>query len=456
MRTSRGRARAVPTLLAGALFFAACGSDDSSSTAGAPSTKVPTTGAATADSEPPVTDAASGTVATDTGSPVTEPVEGEPYEGEVGVDDETIKIGLFLPETGLYAVGTTDKGTAIFNAGFTAVNAAGGIHGRDIELVLYDDGSGDPAVTQDNFKDARDEVFATMAIIGDTSTTLSQLGEQAEVPSVLGAVDGRVARENMWSFAAYPYWDESSRLMDDYILSVADTETPIGVLYMASPNGEGAYEAFMEEADAAGLNVVVEQPIDVFPSTCSNEVSVMQDAGVEMLYIISASLPAICMIRGAREAGYEPDTWLSCAHCWNLDLVAKAVDRLPENSVAFGWTTTLETEAGEEFSEVVHEFVPEATEKDVDINALIGYAPGQLLLAGLEAAGPNLTRDGFREAMETSVSGVETGYGSPPVFGPGDRSGPLSVSLWGPGTRIADGEEVATWVTLDPIWRDEF
>lgn len=450
MRRNKFRSRVVPTLLVGALIVGACSSDDDdSTTTEAPSTEAPTTDAPD-DTGAPTTDAPD-----DTAAPATEAPD-EPYEGEVGVDDETIKIGLFLPQTGPYSAGTSDTGTATFNAGFTAANAAGGIHGRDIEVVLYDDGSGDPAVTQDNFKDAKDEVFATMAVIGNTATTLSQLGEEEGVPSVLGNVDGRVARENMWTFAAGPYWDMSSRLMAKYILSVADTETPVGVVYMASPNGEGAYEAFMEEADAEGLNVVVEQPIDVFPSTCSNEVSRMEDAGVEMVFIITASLPGICMIRSAREAGYEPDAWLSCADCWNLDLVANAVGTLPETAIGLGWTTTMETEAGQEFTATVKEFVPDATEKDIDIDALLVYAPGQLLIAGLEAAGPKLTRQGFFDQMETTVSGVETGYGPPPIFGPGDRSGPQTVSLWGPGTRMADGEEVATWVTIDPAWVNEF
>jgi len=459
MRRNKFRSRVVPTLLVGALIVAACSSDDDdSTTTEAVSTEAPTTDAATddtatEDTAAPATDAP---VTDDTAAPVTDAVEEEPYEGEVGVDDETIKIGLFLPESGPYSVGTTDTGTAIFTAGFSEVNAAGGINGRQIEVVLYDDGSGDPAVTQDNFKDAKDEVFATMAVIGNTSTTLSQLGEEAGVPSVLGNVDGRVARENMWTFAAGPYWDMSSRLMDDYILSVADTDTPIGVVYMASPNGEGAFEAFMEEADASGLNVVVEKPLEPFPSTCSNEIGAMQDAGVEMVFMVTASLPAICMIRAANEAGYEPSAWLSCADCWNLDLVAQAVGTLPPTSMGMGWTTTMETEAGQHYIDVVHEFVPDAPDKDIDIDGLLIYAPGQLLIAGLEAAGPKLTRQGFSDAMETTVSGVETGYGPPPIFGPGDRSGPQTVSLWGPGTRLIDGEEVSTWITTDPTWRNEF
>ena len=452
MRSRRLRTRILPTLLAGALIAAACSSDDDDSN----TTEATTADETTEDTAAPATDDTSAPAPDDTAAPATDPVEEEPYEGEVGVTDDTIKIGFFLPETGPYSVVTTDVGNSVTGVAFDEVNAAGGIHGRQVELVFYDDGSGDPAVTQDSFKDAQDEVFGTMAIIGNTATTLGSLSEPAEVPAVVGNIDGRIARESMWTFGAIPYWDTSSRLMDDYILSIADTETPIGVVYMASPNGEGAHAAFMEEADAAGLNVVVEQPVDPFPSTCSNEIAKLQDSGVEIVYMITASLPGICMNRSAVEADFNPTTWLSPAYGWSLEFVAKAAGGLPDSVTAFGHTTTLETDAGQHFEEQVNTFIPEAGEGDYSVDSILSYAMAQLFIEGLEAAGPNLTRQGFFDVMETTVSGVDTGFSPPPVYGPDDRSGPLSVSLWKPGTYLVDGVETPTWVTDDPTWYDGF
>lgn len=453
MNSNRYRSRILPTLLVGALAVAACGSDDDSST----STEAPA--ATTADSESedtaaPATDDTASPATEDTAAPDTEP--DEPYEGEIGVTDDTIKIGFFLPETGPYSVVTTDLGNKVTQVAFDEVNAAGGIHGRQLEMVFYDDGSGDPAVTQASFKDAEEEIFGAMAIIGNTATTLGALGEIAEVPSVVGNIDGRVARESMWTFGAIPYWDTSSRLMDDYILSTAGTDTPVGVVFMASPNGEGAHEAFMEEAEASGLNIVVEQPIDPFPATCSNEIGRLADAGAEVVYMITASIPAICIHRAAVDGGYNPTAWLSPGYGWSLSFVAEAAGGLPESVTAFGHTTSLETEAGQYYEEQVKKFVPEATKDDYSVDSILSYAMAQILIEGLKAAGPELTRVGFREAMETDVSGVDTGFSPPPVYAPGDRSGPVSVSLWEPGTWLVDGVETPTWVTKDPTWYDGF
>ena len=454
MRRRRLPSRLLPVLFAGALIVAACGSDDDdASTTAVAGTEVPSEDTvaptATAAAAPAATDAAPD----DTVAPA---VDDGPYEGEVGVTDETIKIGYFLPETGALAALSTDLNKAINSVAFDEINAAGGINGRQIELVFYDDGSGDPSVTQGSFKDAEDEVFAVMSIIGNTATTMAALSESAEVPAVVSNIDGRVGRESMWTFAVVPYWDTSSRLMDDYILSIADADTPIGLVFMATPNGEGARDAFKEEAEAAGLNIVVEQPVEPVPSTCSNEVGRLEDAGVEIVYLISGALPGICMHRAAIDAGYEPLAWLSPANGWNIGFVARAVGGMPDSAVSFGHAPTLETEAGQHYVEQVNTYVPDATEGDITVDGMLTYSPERLLIEGLLAAGPDLTRKGFFEAMETTVSGVDTGFGPPPVYGPGDRSGPLTVSLWKPGTRIVDGVETPTWVTSDPTWRDNF
>jgi len=459
MSKRSAKIRTLAVVAVGALIVSSCSSDDdnSSTTAAAdtnatngdsaaPNTAVPETEASTAN-----TDVAE---VEDTAAPEIEP--GEPYAGEVGVTDDTIKIGYFLPETGALSALSTDLAKAINAVGFDEINAAGGVHGRQLEMVLYDDGSGNPAVTQASFKDAEDEVFAMMSIIGNTATTMAALAEEAEVPTVVSNIDGRVGRDSMWTFAAVPYWDTSSRLMDDYILSIADADTPVGVVFMATPNGEGARDAFLEEADAAGLNVIVEQPVEPVPATCSNEIARLADAGVEIVYLISGALPGICMHRAAGDAGYSPEAWLSPANGWNIGFVARAVGGLAESSTSFGHAPTLETEAGQHYVEQVNKFVPDAQEGDITVDGFLTYSPERLLIEGLQAAGPQLTREGFFDAMETSVSGVETGYGPPPIYGPGERSGPLSANLWVPGTRLVDGVDTPTWVTADATWHDEF
>lgn len=426
MNSTRTWRRFVAVLLAGSILVAACGDDDSGDNEGA---------------EP--SDAVK---ADDTAN---EDAADAEYEGEVGVTDDTIKFGFLIAETGQYSVATTETSRAITEAAFQEVNDAGGINGRMVELVEYDDGSGDPAKITQSFRQASDEVFGVMSIIGNTATTLAVLADDAGVPAVVGNVDGRVARESRYVFGAIPYWDTSSRLMDDYIANELDgADKTVGLVWMNSPNGEGAKDAFLEEAEDAGLDVAIDQPIDPFPSTCNNEVGKLQDAGVEIVYMATATLPAACMLRSAREAGFEP-TWTSPAYGWNLDLVAKFSGGATKGVISFGHQTTLDTDAGQHYIETVQKYVPAATiGTDITNDSMLTYSILQLVFEGLRAAGEDLTRDGFVEAMETDVSGFDSGYLPPPTYGPDDRSGPLSVNLW------IGGE--SGWTMHDPQWRDGF
>lgn len=440
----RHRKNLLSVVVIGALVAASCGSDDDSGT----TDTVAVTEETTADTAA----ASDDTVATETDSvPATEaPESTEPYAGEVGVTDDTIKIGFLIAETGQYAVATTETSKKMTEAAAQEVNDAGGINGRMVEIVEYDDGSGDPAVITQSFRQAKDEVFGVMSIIGNTATTLASLAEPDGVPAVVGNVDGNVARPTKYVFGAIPFWDTSSRLMDDYIVNdLAGADKPIGVVYMSTPNGEGAKDAFAEEAEAAGLNVVTTQPIDPFPSTCSNEVSKLQADGAEIVYMITATLPGACMLRAADEAGYAP-TWTSPAYGWNLDLVAKFTGGLTDGIVSFGHQTTLETEAGQHYVETMQKYVPDAVVgTDITNDGMLTYSILQLYFEGLRAAGPNLTRDGFVAAMESDVTGFESGYLPPPTYNEGEHLGPLGVNLW-------VGSGGTGWVTEDPAWRDAF
>ena len=372
----------------------------------------------------------------------------EAYEGEVGVTDDTITLGMLTPKTGPYAVagGETGAVNELFRTAAEEVNADGGIHGRMIEIKEYDDGSGNPATTQASVRAAKDEVFGLVSIIGNTSTVAAPLVEDYEMPLIVGNIDGRVARSLRYTFGSIPFWDTSARIMPGYIANELDAAgEKIGVIYMNTPNGDGARAAFEEAAGEEGLEIAVTQPVEAFPSTCNNEVSKLAAADVTVVFMITASFPAICMLRAAEAAGFEP-TWTTPAYGWNLDLVSKGTDGLTDGVIAFGYGATFDTDAGQEYVDSVERFG--TGETAYDSNELLLHGMWKLFFAGLEAAGENLTRDGFVEAMETEVSGVDTGFLPPPTYEEGNHQGPLVVNLW-------RGED-KTWVMEDPTWHESF
>jgi hypothetical protein len=141
--------------------------------------------------------------------------------------------------------------------------------------------------------------------------------------------------------------------------------------------------------------------------------------------MMNGPLGAICMLRDAGAAGYHP-TWTGLGTSWNFSVVAQASGGSCEGIRMLGSSATLDTAAGRHYSAVMHGRGNTAAESD-DI-ALIGWDLARTIAQGLQATGPQLGRDAFVRAMESKVNGYDSGYLPPPIFGPGNRTGPVSVA----------------------------
>src|SRR5690606_13035401 len=91
---------------------------------------------------------------------------GDPAEAAPGVTDDTVTIGTHTPLTGPAAAGYASISAAA-TAYFSYLNAQGGVHGREIEYIVKDDGY-NPANTQTVVRELvqQDEVFAIVNGLG--------------------------------------------------------------------------------------------------------------------------------------------------------------------------------------------------------------------------------------------------------------------------------------------------
>lgn len=114
------------------------------------------------DDEPGPAATGTGAGGTATGSPE------EEIATDVGVDDTTIKIGLLADLTGIFAPLVTDIVTAQ-EVYWDRVNEAGGIAGRQIELVVEDTGY-DVTTHGEKYEEIREEVVALSQSTGSPHT----------------------------------------------------------------------------------------------------------------------------------------------------------------------------------------------------------------------------------------------------------------------------------------------
>lgn len=113
---------------------------------------------------------------------------GDTSEPPPGVTDTTVTIGTHTPLTGPAAAGYSSISAAA-SAYFAYLNDQGGIHGREIEYLVKDDGY-NPATTQTVVRELvqEDEVFAIVNGLGTpTHTSVLDYLNQNEVPDLFVA-----------------------------------------------------------------------------------------------------------------------------------------------------------------------------------------------------------------------------------------------------------------------------
>jgi branched-chain amino acid transport system substrate-binding protein len=362
----------------------------------------------------------------------------------VGITKDTITLGVFYPRTGAYT-GLARNAPAVADAAF---QEAGPINGRRVAIKYYDDGTANASTIQVEERRARNEVFSLVSIVSESNVVLAPLADQHKVPLFVGNIDQKVALPLTYAFPLYPYWARQATILPGFIKNSLNAGSKkIGVVFEGTSTAIDAKNAFKDKAKEIGLSVVFEQPIAQNQSTCANEVANLQSHGVELVYMMNGPLGGICMLRDAKALGYKP-TWTGVSPSWGFNVVAQASGGGADGVRMLRATPTLESPEGRHYTEIMRRYAPNSGAENDDL-LLIFYALLRNVIEGLRRAGPDLTRESLVQTWETKMNGYDSGYLPPATFGPGNRSGPLSVGI---AACCTDGK----WTTPQQGWRATF
>ena len=222
---------------------------------------------------------------------------------------DTIKVGLLGPHSGEYAV----YGLGVRNGAelyFKKVNEAGGINGKQIELVIYDN-KGDDTEAVTAFTRMVDE--GVTALVGDvlTGNTLAVVGEANAVnmpmitPSATAAAvtvkgDGTVYSNVFRTCFIDPFQGQK---MADYAVEKLGAKTAAIFYETGSDYSEGLKNAFVVEAERMGLEIVDSEAFATgdkdFKAQMTNIASKNPDVVFCPIYYGEAGLA----VQAARQAG---------------------------------------------------------------------------------------------------------------------------------------------------------
>src|ERR1700685_1681443 len=207
-----------------------------------------------------------------------------------GASDTEIKIGQTMPFSGpasaYAALGNAEA------AYFRMINEQGGINGRKINLIAYDDGY-NPAKTVEQTRKLveSDGVLLMFGSLGTAQNAAVQKylndNKVPQLSLVTGATRCSDPANFPWTMAANPNYQTEARIYGRYILK-NHPNAKIGVLYQNDDFGKD-YVVGLKQAlgDNAASMIVAEAAYEPTEPTVDSEIVRLKSAGADIFYDIS-------------------------------------------------------------------------------------------------------------------------------------------------------------------------
>lgn len=228
---------------------------------------------------------------------------------DVGASDTEIKVGNISPYSGpASAFGTVGRVEAAY---FKMLNDQGGINGRKINFISYDDGYSPPkAVEQARKLVESDEVLLLFGTVGTASNTAIRSYLNAnKIPQILANVGTSKfgdPKNFPWTLAWNPTYRNEARVYVRYIMSNYPDKT-IGILYQNDDFGKeylkSIREALGEEADK---KIAAAVPYEVTQPTIEAELVKIKAANPDILLDMASPKQVAQAIRKVAELNWKP------------------------------------------------------------------------------------------------------------------------------------------------------
>jgi branched-chain amino acid transport system substrate-binding protein len=319
---------------------------------------------------------------------------------DIGATDTEIKIGNIMPYSGpSSAWSVVGKAEAAY---FRKINAAGGISGRKIIFISYDDAYSPPKTVEQARKLVEsDEVFLIFNSLGTANNAaIQKYLNVKKVPQLFvasGATRWNDPLNFPWTMGYQLSYQSESRVYAKYILS-EKPNAKIAVLYQNDDYGRDYLKGLRDGlGDKAASMIVVEDAYDVSEPTIDSHIVKMKTLHADVFVDITGPKFAAQAIRKAAEIGWRPLHLLNgistsigavikpagFENAQGIISVASVMDPLDPQ-----WKDDPGMKAFDEF------LVKDYPEGDrADLNVINGFNLAQALVHVLKQCGDNLTRE---------------------------------------------------------------
>jgi branched-chain amino acid transport system substrate-binding protein len=318
---------------------------------------------------------------------------------EQGVTDTEIRIGSFMPYTGnLQAFGAIGKAEAAY---FSMINERGGINGRKISFISYDDKS-DPSKALDITRGLveKDNVLLMFGSFGTPGNlAVRRYLNERQIPQLFVA-SGDDELSNPWAFPWTMGWQPSfraeGRVYANYIQAFYPGKK-IVVLWQNDQFGQDLFKGLEAGLGDLARMIIVDIAYDISDAYLDTHVSILKRSGAEIFVFAGVPANAARVIQIAADLNWHPVFMVN-------DMAASIAAALRpaglENSVGVISATFLkdvndpawkDDPATKDWLAFIERYYSSGN-KD-DSAALFGYAAAETLAQVLKQCGDDLSRE---------------------------------------------------------------
>jgi branched-chain amino acid transport system substrate-binding protein len=345
---------------------------------------------------------------------------------DTGATDTEIKIGNIMPYSGpASAYGVIGKTEQAF---FNKINAEGGVNGRKINFISYDDGYSPPKTVEQARKLVEsDEVLFIFNSLGTPpNSAIHKYMNGKKVPQLFvatGATKWNDPKEFPWTMGWQPSYQSESHIYAKYLLK-EKPDAKIAVLYQNDDYGKDYLKGLKDGLGAKAASMIIAEE--------SYETTELKASGADVFFDVTTPKFAAQAIKKAKEIDWKALHILNNVSA-NVGSVMKPAGFeasqgiISANYLKDPADSQWDNDAGtKEFLAFLAKDFPEGDKTNNSV--VVGYAVAQTLVQVLKQCGDDLTREnimkqaanikGFRPEMLLPGITINT---SPTDFAPIDQ-----------------------------------
>ncbi len=337
-----------------------------------------------------------------------------------GASDTEIKIGNIMPYSGPASsyglIGQTEA------AYFRKINDDGGINGRKITFISYDDAFSPPkAVEQARKLVEGDEVLLIFQSLGTQSNSaIQKYMNVKKVPQLFvatGATKFGDPHKFPWTMGWQPNYQSEGRIYAKYILQHY-SQGKIAALWQNDDAGKDQMKGLRDGLGDKAVMIVADASYEVSDPTMDSQVVRLRNSGADIFISWTTPKAAAQAIRKVAELGWKPVYFIGNTSSQVASVLKPAGYENAKGVISSAYLkdptdpTWKDDQAVKQWSAFMDKYLPDADK--TNSNTVYGYAVAATMVQVLKQCGDDLTRANVMK-QAANLRNVQLGMALPGI-----------------------------------------